>query len=87
MFASGFGPVSPEVTPGAAAPAAEPLARITQTFTCSNCEILYAGLAPYAVERTYQIDMRIGPTPGYQKFVCSLGGDTPFVFLTLNVVP
>jgi uncharacterized protein (TIGR03437 family) len=87
VFASGFGPVAPEVTPGAAAPAAEPLARITQTLTCSNAEILYAGLAPYAVERTYQIDIRIGPTPGYQKFICSLGGGTPFDFLTLNVVP
>ena len=87
VFAIGFGPVSPEVPDGAAAPSAEPLSRITRTFTCSNAEILYAGLAPYYVERVYQIDMRIGPTPGYQKFICSLGDSGPFTFLTLNVVP
>jgi hypothetical protein len=78
--------VAPEVPDGAAAPAVEPLARITQSLTCSNAEILYAGLAPYAVERVYQLDIRIGPTAGYQKFTCSLGGGEPFVFLTLNVV-
>jgi uncharacterized protein (TIGR03437 family) len=86
VYAIGFGPVSPTVPDGAAAPAAEPFSRITQTLTCSNAEILYAGLAPGAVERVYQIDMRIGPTPGYQKFVCNLGG-LEFTFLTLNIVP
>jgi uncharacterized protein (TIGR03437 family) len=86
VFAIGFGPVSPEVPQGAAAPAAEPFSRLTQSLACSNAEILYAGLAPYAVERVYQIDMRIGPTPGYQKFTCSLGGAAPFLFLTLNIV-
>ncbi len=87
VFAIGFGPVFPEVPQGAAAPAAEPFSRLTQSLACSNAEILYAGLAPYAVERVYQIDMRIGPTPGYQKFTCSLGGAAPFLFLTLNIVP
>jgi len=86
VFAAGFGPVSPEVPAGAAAPAIEPLSRLTQSLTCSNAEILYAGLAPFAVERTYQIDIRIGPTAGYQKFLCSLGGGPAFNFLTLNVV-
>jgi uncharacterized protein (TIGR03437 family) len=86
VFAIGFGPVSPEVPQGAAAPAAEPYSRLTKSLTCSNSEILYAGLAPYAVERVYQIDMRIGPTAGYQKFTCSLGGAAPFLFLTLNIV-
>jgi uncharacterized protein (TIGR03437 family) len=86
VYAIGFGPVSPAVPDGAAAPAAEPFSRITQTFTCSNAEILYAGLAPGAVERVYQIDIRIGPTPGYQKFLCNLGGQD-FTFLTLNIVP
>jgi hypothetical protein len=38
-----------------------------------------------AVERVYQIDIRIGPTAGYQKFSCSLGG-VDFLFLTLNIV-
>jgi uncharacterized protein (TIGR03437 family) len=87
VYAIGFGPVSPEVPEGAAAPSAEPFSRITQSLTCSNAEILYAGLAPGAVERVYQIDIRIGPTPGYQKFTCSLGGADPFLFLTLDIVP
>jgi uncharacterized protein (TIGR03437 family) len=85
VYAVGFGPVSPVVPDGAAAPAAEPFSRITQTLTCSNADVLYAGLSPGAVERVYQIDIRIGPTPGYQKFTCSLGGQD-FVFLTLNIV-
>jgi uncharacterized protein (TIGR03437 family) len=87
VYAIGFGPVFPEVPDGAAAPAAEPLSRITQSLTCSNAEILYAGLSPGTVERVYQLDIRIGPTPGYQKFSCSLGGAAPFIFLTLDIVP
>ncbi|HZK36924.1 MAG TPA: hypothetical protein VFC57_08245 [Aeromicrobium sp.] len=87
VYAIGFGPVSPEVSEGAAAPSAEPFSRITQSLTCSNAGIRYAGLAPGAVERVYQIDIRIGPTPGYQKFTCSLGGADPFLFLTLDIVP
>jgi uncharacterized protein (TIGR03437 family) len=87
VYAIGFGPVSPEVPDGAAAPSAEPLARTTNPLTCSNADILYAGLAPGAIERVYQIDMRIGPTAGYQKFTCSLGGAAPFIFLTLLIVP
>jgi len=85
VYAINFGPVFPVVADGTAAPSAEPFSRITQTFTCSNAEIFYAGLAPGAVERVYQIDMRIGPAAGYQKFSCSLGG-VEFVFLTLNIV-
>lgn len=87
VYAIGFGPVSPDVPEGAAAPSAEPLARTTNPLTCSNAEVLYAGLAPGAVERVYQIDIRIGPTAGYQKFNCSLGGAPPFIFLTLLIVP
>ena len=86
VYAIGFGPVSPVVPDGAGAPSAEPFSRITQPFTCSNAEILYAGLAPGAFERVYQIDIRIGPTPGYQKFGCTLG-TLGFTFLTLNIVP
>jgi uncharacterized protein (TIGR03437 family) len=86
VYAIGFGPVFPEVPEGAAAPSAEPFSRITQSLTCTNAEILYAGLSPGTVERVYQLDIRIGPTPGYQKFTCSLGG-APFLFLTLNIVP
>jgi uncharacterized protein (TIGR03437 family) len=87
VFALGFGPVSPEVPEGALAPAAEPYARLAQNLSCSNLEVLYAGLAPYNVQRIYQLDLRIGPKAGYQQFSCTLGGGTPFVFLTLNVVP
>ncbi|MBS1859103.1 MAG: hypothetical protein JST11_27265 [Acidobacteria bacterium] len=86
VYAIGFGPVSPAVPDGAAAPSAEPFSRITQTLACSNAEILFAGLAPGAIERVYQIDIRIGPTPGYQKFGCSLGA-LNFTFLTLDIVP
>jgi uncharacterized protein (TIGR03437 family) len=86
VYAIGFGPVSPAIPDGTTAPSAEPFSRITQSLTCSNAEILYAGLAPGAVERVYQIDIRIGPTPGYQKFACSLGA-LSFTFLTLNIVP
>ncbi len=87
VYAIGFGPVSPEVPEGAAAPAAEPLSRTTSPLTCSNADILYAGLAPGTIERVYQIDIRIGPTAGYQKFTCSLGGAPAFLFLTLLIVP
>ena len=86
VYAIGFGPVAPEVPEGAAAPSAEPLSRTTRPLSCSNADVLYAGLAPGAVERVYQIDIRIGPTPGYQKFTCTLAGSQPFVFLTLNIV-
>jgi uncharacterized protein (TIGR03437 family) len=87
VYAIGLGPVSPEVPLGAAAPSAEPFSRTASPLTCSNAEVLYAGLAPGAVERVYQIDIRIGATAGYQKFTCSLGGATPFLFLTLLIVP
>jgi hypothetical protein len=87
VYAIGFGPVSPELPYGFPAPSAEPLARITQPLTCSNAEILYAGLAPGTIERVYQIDLRIGPTHGYQQFTCKLGNSEPFIFLTLNVIP
>ena len=49
--------------------------------------VLYAGLAAGAVERVYQIDLRIGPIAGYQKFTWAIGTNDPFVFLTLNVAP
>ena len=85
VFATGFGPVAPDVPEGAAAPSAEPYARLTSPLTCSNAEVLYAGLAPFAVERIYQIDLRIGPTPGYQKFTCTQAPADPFLFLTLDI--
>jgi len=87
VFALGFGPVMPEVPEGALAPAAEPYARLAQSLSCGNLDVLYAGLAPYNVQRIYQLDLRIGPKVGYQQFSCTLGGGAPFVFLTLNVVP
>jgi uncharacterized protein (TIGR03437 family) len=87
VFAVGLGPVSPEVPDGAAGPFVEPFARLTQRLSCANAEILYAGLAPGTVERVFQVDLRIGPTAGYQQFKCTLGDSAPFVFLTLNVVP
>jgi uncharacterized protein (TIGR03437 family) len=85
--AIGLGPVAPELPDGAMAPSVEPLPRSTQALTCSNAEVLYAGLAPGVVERIYQVDLRIGPVAGYQKFICTLGDSQPFNFLTLLVVP
>jgi uncharacterized protein (TIGR03437 family) len=86
VYAIGLGPVSPEVSAGAAAPAAEPFSRLTRDLVCSNAHVLYAGLSPGTVERVYQVDLRIGRTPGYQQFTCTLDAADPFVFLTLNVV-
>jgi uncharacterized protein (TIGR03437 family) len=86
VYATGLGPVSPEPAEGDRAPSSEPFARITKKLTCSNAEILYAGLSPGTVERVYQVDLRIGPTAGYQKFQCQLDGGQPFTFLTLNVI-
>ncbi|MEO8595622.1 MAG: hypothetical protein ABI759_20050 [Candidatus Solibacter sp.] len=87
VFALGFGPVSPEVPEGAAAPAVEPYARLAQPLTCGNLDVLYAGLTPYTVQRIYQLDLRIGPKVGYQQFSCTVGNSAPFIFLTLNVAP
>lgn len=86
VYALGLGPVSPEVPDGSAAPATEPFARITQRFDCTGAEILFAGLAPGTVERVYQVDLRILAPAGYQKFTCTLGNSSLFVFLSLNVV-
>ena len=74
VYAIGLGPVSPDVPEGTAAPATEPFARLAQPLTCPNAEVLYAGLSPGTVERVYQVDIRIGPTPGYQKFNCTQPG-------------
>ena len=87
VFALGFGPVSPEVPEGELAPAAEPYARLALPLACDNLDVLYAGLAPYSVQRVYQLDLRIGPKVGYQQFRCTLGDRAPFIFLTLNVAP
>lgn len=86
VYAVGLGPVAPEVPPGTAAPSTEPLSRITTPFSCSNADVLYAGLQPGAVARIYQVDLKIGAKTGYQMFNCWLG-ESNFGFLTLNVVP
>jgi uncharacterized protein (TIGR03437 family) len=82
VFAVGLGPVTPEVPPGALAPSTEPLARLTTPMTCSDSTILYAGLQPGALERIYQVDMRLGSATGYLKFNCPTTG----LGLTLYVV-
>jgi len=87
VYAVGLGAVTPEVSPGAAAPASEPLARVAAPMSCSNAQVLYAGLQPGTVARIYQVDLQIGSRTGYQVFGCALGGGMPFAFLTLNVVP
>ncbi len=71
VFAVGLGAVSPEVPPGTLAPSTEPLARLATPMTCSDSTILYAGLQPGALERIYQVDMRLGSAKGYLKFGCS----------------
>jgi uncharacterized protein (TIGR03437 family) len=86
VYAVGLGPVSPDVPEGAAAPAAEPLARLATPMTCANATVLYAGLAPGAVERIYQVDLRLD-ADGYRQFHCSLASVSDFIFLTLLVLP
>jgi uncharacterized protein (TIGR03437 family) len=87
ILAVGLGPVNPEVPDGTAAPAVEPLARLAAPMTCSNSEVLYAGLAPGTLERVYQIDLRLG-VAGYRQFTCSISGvASNFIFVTLNVLP
>lgn len=86
VFAVGLGAVSPDVPAGAAAPSSEPLARLAPPMSCTNAQVLYAGLQPGTIVRVYQVDLQIGSTTGYQVFSCSTGG-TSFAFLTLNVVP
>jgi uncharacterized protein (TIGR03437 family) len=86
VWAVGLGPVVPDPGLGALAPSAEPFARLAQPMTCSNAEVLYAGLAPGWVARIYQVDLRLGPNAGYQQIPCTIGGRT-VAFLTLNILP
>jgi uncharacterized protein (TIGR03437 family) len=76
--ATGLGAVSPEVAEGATAPTAEPFARLAWPLTCSNAEVLYAGLAPGYVEPVYQVDLRIGEQTGNQQLRCSIAGQDSF---------
>jgi uncharacterized protein (TIGR03437 family) len=71
IWAAGLGPVSPELPAGAAAPSAEPLARLVPPLLCNDSEVLYAGLAPGYFERVYQVDLRLGDTSGYFLLRCS----------------
>jgi uncharacterized protein (TIGR03437 family) len=86
VVAVGLGPVNPEVPVGSVSPSTEPLARLAAPMTCSNAEVLYAGLAPGSLERVYQVDMRFN-VAGYRQFTCSVPGLGSFLFLTLNVLP
>ena len=86
VYAVGLGSVNPEVPDGTPAPSAEPLARLATPMVCQNSDVLYAGLAPGAVERIYQVDLRLNVS-GYWQFHCSIAGLTDFIFLTLNVLP
>jgi uncharacterized protein (TIGR03437 family) len=86
VWAVGLGEVAPDLPLGAVAPSQEPFPRLAQPLSCSNAEVLYAGLAPGYIARIYQVDLRIGPVAGYQPIECFLG-PTLFRFLTLNVLP
>jgi uncharacterized protein (TIGR03437 family) len=46
VWATGLGAVSPEVAEGSTAPPAELSPGWPSPLTCSNAEVLYAGLAP-----------------------------------------
>jgi uncharacterized protein (TIGR03437 family) len=85
VYAIGLGPVLPEVPAGQLAPSSEPLARLAQPLVCPDADVLYAGLAPGALERVYQVDIRLNRT-GYHLFQCTSAGK-PSLALTLNVVP
>lgn len=86
VWAVGLGPVAPNPGPGAVAPGAEPFARLASPMTCTNAEVLYAGLAPGWVARIYQVDLRLGPITGYQPIDCRTG-DLSFRFLTFAILP
>src|SRR5215471_18526606 len=57
-YGIGLGPTSPAVPYGTAAPAREPLARLTSPFSCDPVEVTYQGLAPNFVG-IFQFDFRV----------------------------
>lgn len=67
VFLSGLGAVQPGVADGAAAPSAEPLARVTSpiavTIDGQVCEISYNGLAP-GLASLYQLNIRVPASIG-----------------------
>lgn len=73
VLAVSLGPVTPEVPDGTLAPSSEPFARLSTTLTCTNAEVLYAGLRPGTLERVYQVDMRISGTGPVSSY-CSPAG-------------
>jgi uncharacterized protein (TIGR03437 family) len=73
VYLTGLGPTQPRVATGAAAPAAEPLARTEQPITVRvanrNAEVLYSGLTP-TTRGLYQINFRIPrDTPAGDHFL------------------
>jgi uncharacterized protein (TIGR03437 family) len=57
-YGFGLGPTSPAVPYGTAAPAREPLARLTSPFSCDPVEVTYQGLAPNFAG-IFQFDFRV----------------------------
>jgi uncharacterized protein (TIGR03437 family) len=83
-YAVGLGPTMPSVPYGEAAPAQEPLARISLPISCTNTnyrsngqsvEVLFAGLAPGMVG-IYQVDWRVPSAVAdpYLTLACQFGG-------------
>ena len=88
FFMISLGAVSPEVQPGAPAPSSEPLARLATPLQCSNWTVLFAGLAPGATWRLYQVDLQLGSATGEVTSSCSLdGGKTWFAMSFLKIMP
>jgi len=81
-YGMGLGPTAPSVPYGSAAPAQEPLARLTTPFGCTASgngsppvEVFFQGLAPN-LAAVYQFDFRIpaGIPNGNFGLYCVLGG-------------
>jgi uncharacterized protein (TIGR03437 family) len=88
LYAIGLGAVTPAVQPGAPAPSAEPLARLTTPLQCTASTVLYAGLAPGATWRTYQVDLQLPRQSGKTRIACSIdGGKSALLSLSLTVAP
>jgi len=76
-YGFGLGPTSPAVPYGNAAPAGEPLARLTSPFSCDPVEVSYQGLAPNFAG-IYQFDFRVplNAASGILTMRCTQGATT-----------
>jgi hypothetical protein len=101
VLAWGLGAVYPDVPVGWQAPSVEPLARLVKSFTCNDgrplgpatpsgpqpVPVLYAGLLPGSLDRTYEVTLQAPNGNGYYSIRCSLGGGAFFDVVTIQEIP